>query len=103
MLLSTSATKSVALISASRVMSHAAPQHSARASESSRVARAADHGARASAHVEADLAAGEVTPVEQQRVGLPLPDQLGDLGQLAAHVGLGETCGGPGGRPFKAS
>ena len=35
MLPSTSATKSVARISASRVMSHAAPQHSARASESS--------------------------------------------------------------------
>ena len=36
MLPSTSSTKSVARISASRVMSHAAPQHSARASESSR-------------------------------------------------------------------
>ncbi len=39
MALSTSATKSVALISASRVMSHAAPQHSARARESSSVPR----------------------------------------------------------------
>ena len=36
MLPSTRVTKSVALISASRVMSHAAPQHNARASESSR-------------------------------------------------------------------
>ena len=83
----TSSTKSVAASSASRVMSQAALQISARVSESSQSPRLATAVAseRSSRRT---LAKREVAVVEEEQVGLGLADQLVDLGQLADDVDL---------------
>ena len=45
--------------------------------------------------VEPDLGVGEVAVVEQHQVGLPLADQLGDVGVVARHVDLDAASGAP--------
>ena len=68
-------------------MSQAAPQDSARGSDSVKRVDVADQGGQR-ALVEAHLGVGEVAVVEQHQVGLLLADQLGHVGLVARHVDL---------------
>ena len=118
---STSCTHSRAGSSASRVMSQAADQHSARGQ---RVGEGADARAQRGQRplVEAELGVGEVVVVDQHEVGRRVADQLGHLGARAGDVqlharGAGEPvraprcrgrppaggCAAPGARPRRSA